>query len=1118
MLLFFLGMAVGLKMRISFFLLLLAVVGCKQSGKVPDRLTIKPDALFVRLSSDQTGIAFVNQLTVSEDFDVFRYRNYYNGGGVAIGDINNDGLSDVYLTSNMGDNKLFLNKGNWKFEDVTKKAGVAGTKVWSTGVSFADVNADGLLDIYVCNSGDIKGNNRENELFINNGDLTFTEKAKEMGLADNGFSTHAAFFDYDNDGDLDCYVLNNSFRPISTLGYRNLREKRDETGGDKLYANRDGQFYDVSESAGIYGSVIGFGLGVTVGDVNQDNWLDMYISNDFYERDYLYINNKDGTFSEKLTEYMGHISMFSMGADLADINNDGFPDIFSTDMLPQNYYRLKTLSDFESYDVYQLRLKNGYYHQFMRNMLQLNNQDGTFSEVGQLAGVDATDWSWGALIADFNNDTNKEIFVCNGIYKDVTDQDFVNFLGDNENMKKAMEGKKVDFQEFVNKMTSTKLKNYMFVNNGNLQFENKSEEWGLGEPGFSNGAAYGDLDNDGDADLIVNNVNQDLFVYRNNSRERNGNSSVSISFKGKGKNTFGIGAKVKAYFKGQISYFENIPTRGFQSCMDYKSILGIGTSKKIDSVEVIWPLGARQMIRGIDAQTDLVFAESSANERYFENKKQVMSLLTEVQLDSIVHKENQYNDFDQDRLLYHMLSTQGPGVAVGDLNHDGLDDLFVGGAKGKAGAIYLQEKKSFSRIQNDFLQADSLCEDVSAVFFDADGDRDLDLYVVSGGNEQAPQSVELLDRLYENKGLKNGKPNFERTKGKLPALYQSGSCVKPQDVDNDGDIDLFVGTRLRLRYYGLPCDQFLLLNDGKGNFKDVSRDWAPAFEQLGMVTDAAWFNYDDDEFKDLIVVGDWMPITVFKNNGKKFEKVDTVRGLENTNGWWNRISMSDIDHDGDADFVLGNLGLNSRFKPTPTSPISLYVNDFDQNGSIEPIYAFKGKDGIQYPFALRQDLIKQMSSLKKKFVYAKDYATQSLNDFLDPKLLADATVLHFYEPHSSVLINHAKKGFVIKHLPLPAQFSPVYGIALEDVDNDKELDIILGGNLFSVKPEEGRYDAMRGLVLMGDGKFNFTALTSTESGVKIEGEVRQIEVLSANGFRLYSFIRNNSSIKFYKLK
>lgn len=1111
-------MAVRLNMRLLFFLLLLALVGCKQSGKAPDQVTINPDALFVRLPSDQTGIAFVNQLTISEDFDVFRYRNYYNGGGVAIGDINNDGLSDVYLTSNMGDNKLFLNKGNWKFEDITNAAGVAGTKVWSTGVSFADVNADGLLDIYVCNSGDIKGNNRENELFINNGDLTFTEKAKEMGLADNGFSTHAAFFDYDNDGDLDCYVLNNSFRPISTLGYRNLRDRRDETGGDKLYTNRDGYFYDVSESAGIYGSVIGFGLGVTVGDVNQDNWLDIYISNDFYERDYLYINNKDGTFSEKLTAHMGHISMFSMGADLADINNDGFPDIFSTDMLPQNYYRLKTLSDFESYDVYQLRLKNGYYHQFMRNMLQLNNQDGTFSEVGQLAGVDATDWSWGALIADFNNDTNKEIFVCNGIYKDVTDQDFVNFLGDNENMKKAMEGKKVDFQEFVNKMTSTKLKNYMFVNNGNLQFENKSEEWGLGEPGFSNGAAYGDLDNDGDADLIVNNVNQDLFVYRNNSRERNGNSSVSISFKGKGKNTFGIGAKVKAYFNGQISYFENIPTRGFQSCMDYKSILGIGTSKKIDSVEVIWPLGTRQMIRGIDAQTNLVFAESSAAERYFESKKPMISLLTEVQLDSIVHKENQYNDFDQDRLLYHMLSTQGPGVAVGDLNHDGLDDLFVGGAKGKAGAIYLQEKKSFRRMQNDFLQADSLCEDVAAVFFDADGDRDLDLYVVSGGNEQAPQSVELLDRLYENKGLKNGKPNFERTKGKLPALYQSGSCVKPQDVDNDGDIDLFVGTRLRLRYYGLPCDQFLLLNDGKGNFKDVSRDWAPAFEQLGMVTDAAWFNYDDDEFKDLIVVGDWMPITVFKNNGKKFEKVDTARGLENTNGWWNRISMSDIDHDGDADFVLGNLGLNSRFKPTPKSPISLYVNDFDQNGSIEPIYAFKGKDGIQYPFALRQDLIKQMSSLKKKFVYAKDYATQSLNDFLDPKLLADATVLHFYEPHSSVLINHAKKGFVIKHLPLPAQFSPVNGIALEDVDNDKELDIILGGNLFSVKPEEGRYDAMRGLVLLGDGKFNFTPLTSTESGVKIEGEVRQIEVLSANGFRLYSFIRNNSSIKFYKLK
>ena len=512
----------------------------------------KSQTLFQLLPSRETGIEFQNKLTVQEDLDVFRYRNFYNGGGVAIADINNDGLADVYLTSNMGDNKLFLNKGNWQFEDITEKAGVKGNKFWSTGVSIVDINSDGFLDIYVCNAGDIKGDNRENELFINNGDLTFSEKAQEYGLNDKGFSTHAAFFDFDRDGDLDCYVLNNSYQSVSSLGYRNLRNVRDEFGGHKLYRNDDGHFKDISEQAGIFGSVIGFGLGVTIGDVNQDNWPDLYISNDFYERDYLYINNHNGTFTEDLEKYMGHISMFSMGADLADLTNDGYPEIFSTDMLPEEDYRLKTLSAFETYDVYQLRLKNDYYQQFMRNMLHLNNQDGTFSEVGQMARVDATDWSWGALIADFNNDLNKEIFVSNGIYKDVTNQDFVEYLGSSKQMRAAIEGKKIDFRDFVERMPSVKLSNHMFKRTEGLHFENVAEEWGLAEPSFSNGAAYGDLDNDGDLDLVINNVNQELFVYKNRSRELENNHYLSVTFKGYAKNRFGLGANVKAFVAGQI--------------------------------------------------------------------------------------------------------------------------------------------------------------------------------------------------------------------------------------------------------------------------------------------------------------------------------------------------------------------------------------------------------------------------------------------------------------------------------------------------------------------------------------------------------------------------------------
>ncbi|HYG20576.1 MAG TPA: VCBS repeat-containing protein [Ohtaekwangia sp.] len=1101
--------------RRSWFLILLIYTSCNS----PEAPPTGKDTLFKRLSSDTTGIHFENTLTVSEDFDVFRYRNFYNGGGVGIGDINNDGLPDVYLTSNMGDNKLYLNKGGFRFEDITAKAGVKGAKDWSTGVSIADVNADGLLDIYVSNSGDIKGDNRENELFINNGNLTFTDKAAEFGLADKGFSTHAAFFDYDKDGDLDCYVLNNSFRPISTLGYRNLRNQRDPLGGHKLYKNDNGKFTDVSEDAGIYGSVIGFGLGVTVGDVNQDNWPDMYISNDFYERDYLYINNHDGTFVEALEKYIGHLSMFSMGADLADLNNDGLPEIFSTDMLPDDNTRLKTLSAFETYDVYQLRLQNGYYHQFMRNMLQMNTGDSTFIEVGELAGVSATDWSWGALLADFNNDAYKEIFVCNGIYKDVTDQDFVEFLGSSDQIKAAMEGKKIDFRMFVDRMNSQKLGNHMFTRKADWQYEDVATAWGLDEPGFSNGAAYGDLDNDGDLDLVVNNVNMELFVYRNQSREEAGGNYLALRLKGYAQNLFGLGASVHAFTASGELRFDQMPMRGFQSSMDYKMLIGLGQHESIDSLVVLWPDNTMQVLKNVAANQELVLDHTAATETWKPVKKKGNPVLTAINTTEIRHRENSFNDFDRDRLLYHMLSTQGPAFAKTDLNRDGRDDFFIGGSVGTPGAIYVQQPgNAFKKITMPLFDTDSLAEDVDAVFFDADGDGDEDLFVVTGGSEHTNQSPYQLDRLYINQGMAAGRLSFEKADSrKLPRRYQSGSCVRPADIDNDGDIDLFVGTGFMPSYYGLPCDQFILLNDGRGNFSDASAKIAPAFKKLGMVTDAAWFDYDKNGFSDLLVIGDWMPVMLFMNNGNQLLP-DTIKGLENLEGWWNTMEAADLDQDGDTDFVLGNLGQNSMFKPTVDNPVALYVNDFDRNGSIEPIFATAGKDGAEYPTALRQDIVKQMSSLKKQFVYYKDYAGKSVDDIFDRELLDRATVLKFREPRTGVLMNNGASGFHFAPLPVRAQVAPVFGIAVVDANADSYPDILLGGNLFAVKPEAGRYDALRGLLLSGDGKGGFTPLTPEQSGLNLPGEVRHIRLLNSKGEKVLAFIRNNDSMKFYSVR
>jgi hypothetical protein len=1091
---------------------------CSESDKRISGVSNENSAsLFEKMHGDKTGITFINELESTEDFDVFRYRNFYNGGGVGIGDFNNDSLVDVYFTSNMGDNKLFLNKGNWQFEDITEKSGVKGNKIWSTGVSIVDINADGLLDIYVCNAGDVKGGRRENELFINNGNLTFTESAQAYGLADRGFSTHAAFFDFDKDGDLDCYVLNNSYRPVSALGYRNLRDQRDEFGGHKLYRNDNEKFVDISELAGIYGSVIGFGLGITVGDVNQDSWPDLYVSNDFYERDYLYINKKNGTFAEELEDHIGHISMFSMGADIADLNNDGFPEIFSTDMLPEDDYRLKTLVSFEAYDVSQLRLKNGYYHQFMKNMLHVNNKDGSFSEIGEMAGVAATDWSWGALMVDFDNDRYREIFVSNGIYKDLTNQDFVEYLGGSEQMKAAIEGRKIDFQLFVDKMPSQPVSNYMFTRESDMAYKNVATQWGIDEKGFSNGAAYGDLDNDGDLDLVINNVNQQTSVYRNKSNELSDNNYLAINLLGKDKNTYGLGARVQVFTGLEILLHEHMPIRGFQSSMDYKILVGLGKQAYADSMVVTWPDETTQILKNVRSNQAITIKHEDSQKPVVTTREE-KTLLVAVKTDSITHKENEFNDFDRDPLQYHMLSTLGPAFAKADLNNDGMDDFFLGGSIGNSAKIYLQKSSNkFIPLDPKAFQDDVSTEDVAAVFFDADGDVDLDLYIVTGGSEYTTDFIQTTDQLYINKGLSKGSPVFELSKNKIPNINRSGSCVKPADIDNDGDLDLFIGTRVTPSFYGIPCDQSIFINDGKGNFTDATSTVAPQFKKLGMVTDAFWFDYDQNGFKDILITGEWMPLTLFLNNGKNLIKAENIPGLTKTDGWWNKLREIDVDHDGDLDFVVGNLGLNSKFKPSADSPVQLYVNDFDKNGYSEPIFTFTA-NGVEKPYALRQDIISQISFLKKKFVYYKDYADKSVAEIFGTKLLEQSIKLQFFEPYTSVLINHGVGGFQIKHLPIEAQSSPVFAFEILDIDGDNDSDIIIGGNLFAVKPEVGRYDALRGLVLINDGKGNFSSLTPTESGLSIDGEIRHISVLNHQAHKTISFIRNNSSMQFYQIR
>lgn len=1092
---------------------------------------------FTHLTPEATGIDFRNDIEETQHNNILTYEYTYNGAGVAAGDLNNDGWPDLYFCGNSVPNKLFLNKGDWKFEDITATSGTAGRGDWKTGVTMVDVNGDGWLDIYVCYSGNAPGegynlpvikdhSSRANQLFINNGgepgaSPTFTEQAEAYGLDAIGtFSTQGYFFDYDLDGDLDMFLLNHANMFYSAFfNTTRLRSLRHPYFGNKLFRNDGNKFVEVSAEAGFHGSGLNFGLSAAISDLNHDNWPDIYVTNDYEEQDFCYINNRDGTFTEVSHTIFGHLSKFGMGSDIADINNDGLQDIIVLDMLPEDNHRQKLLKGPDEFDRYALAVDSGYHHQYMRNTLQLNRGFGPdslprFSEIGQLAGISNTDWSWAPLLADFDNDGMKDIFAGNGYLRDYNNMDFMKYTGNVYEAAKTAH-QEVDYMKLIQQLPSTELSNYVYRNSDGMFFEDVTASWGLTTTAVSNGAVYADLDNDGDLDLVTNNLNGQASVWRNNQENIQKNNFLKVKLKGRQPNTYGTGAKVWIT-AGQEIFQETYTQRGYLSSVDPVLTIGIGQADMISELKVRWPDGTSTIQKDVAPNQLIVVEQVAGIVQPAPGGVPNKTVLTDVTASSgldFTHQENPFIDYKVQRLLFAQLSRLGGKLSAGDVNNDGNDDVFFGGASGQAGQLFLgNDDGTFRHAGNGPWEEHAESEDLASVFFDADNDGHLDLYVVSGGNEFPAGSRLYQDRLYLNDG--NG--SFSYAEDALPEEFGSGSCVVFADYDKDGDMDLFVGGRHVPYSYGLTPRSYIFRNDtkdGKVKFTDVTSEAGKGLQNPGMVTSALWTDFNNDSWPDLILVGEWMAITVFENQEGALVEMN-FPGLANSNGWWSSIFSVDIDNDGDLDYFLGNAGTNLQFRASAEEPVQLYAGDFNQDGTLDPVLCYY-IEGKSYPMASRDELLDQMTSLRKKFIKYADYADATIRDIALPEQLDKAYLFNAFTLESGWLENIDGTDFRLHALPPLAQLSAINGFLFEDFDGDGSREILAAGNFFPYKPQLGRCDASTGLIMKPDGSGSGLS-AEVRANAWLTGDIRDIFMLNfSSGARRVVVARNDGRAGVY---